>query len=131
MAGLSATERPRSDRTRLMSLLTLKRKTWQRHPYLRGILVAFLFISSAAALGHWYLWATGQDPLRTPILWTVVSVVAFATVPRKRVLIFGVLGLYTVYGLKAVFLNREPRAWYLVGAAAVLLAILVLTTPRD
>ena len=116
---------------RMASVLAVKRETWERHSWLQAVLVFGFFLSSAGAGVNWYEWAAGRGTLHLPLLWSLPIVGILAVVPRRRVLVFAVLGLYVIYGLKAVLLNREPRAWYLVAAAAVLLVLLLITTPRD
>ena len=109
----------------------IKREVLARHTWIPTVLAIGFFLSAAAALGNWYLWATGNEAVHVPLLWTLLAFVIIVLEPRRRVLIFAVLGLYVVYGLKVVLLNQEPRAWYLVGAAAALLVLLVVTAPRD
>jgi hypothetical protein len=117
--------------TRTVSSLVVKQGFWEKHAWLQATLVFGLFLCSAGAGVNWYEWAGGRAPVYVPLLWSLPVVGIFAVVPRRRVLIFAVLGLYVIYGVKAMFLDREPRAGYIVGAAMILLLVLLITTPSD
>ncbi len=114
------------------SVFLLKPEAWERHKRLRGGLVAGLFICSVLAAAKWYDWAHGNAVLYVPVLWTMASVLIVLVSPKRRVLIAGCLLVYMFYSAKGLLLHQEPRTALTMGiVAAVLFAVLLLTTPSD
>lgn len=115
---------------RILSALALKHDDWTRRDWLEVLLGLALFFGSVVALGDWYRFAHGEVSLLIPIAWSLIPLAALLLAPRKRVLILGALGLCVAYGVKAGLLDRDPRAWYVVGTALVLAVIVLASTPE-
>jgi hypothetical protein len=116
---------------RTISALALKHKTWTARDKLDAAMGVALFLSSAIALGSWFRYVHHQVNVCVPLIWTLLGLASILIAPRKRLLLIGALGLYVVYGLKAVVLDRDPQAWYVVVGALALAAVLVATGRRQ
>lgn len=111
--------------------MLMSRETWESSDWVQAITVGVVFICSAGMAVNWFEWLSGRTPLHVPILWTVPALIVLVIVPKRRVSLGAVSGVYAVYGLKAALLNQEPRAWFVVAAGIVVFLAVVVTAPHD
>ena len=116
---------------RVASALALKPGTWTRRRILQTLEGVLVFFASVLAVGSWWKWAKGDVHLYMPILWSVATLVVLVIAKdRKRVVYMG-LGGWVLYSLKAIFLDGEPRAIFIVVIAFILGLIIEKFAPSE
>ncbi len=89
-----------------------------------------LFIASVLAVGNWWKLAQGVVHFYVPVLWSLATLVLVLVATERKAMIFMVLGGWILYSLKALILDREPRALLIV-IVAFLIALIVETFARS
>jgi hypothetical protein len=86
-----------------------------------------IFFSSYLSYGRSWQWLHGEVPAYVPLLWILGTVLVVRIAPKWKVALFAALGIWALLGLKAVLLDREPRAIYITAIACALILGLLLT----
>jgi hypothetical protein len=87
-----------------------------------------IFFGSYLSYGRSWQWLHGEVPAYVPLLWILGIVLALALAPKWKIALGAALGMWALLSLKAVLLDREPRAIYITAIACALIFGLLLTT---
>jgi hypothetical protein len=97
--------------------------------------VAFaIFVFGGSYISVARIWQSfhGEVPGYVPVLWTLGTALVGSLAPKWKLTLLVALGMWAVLGLKAVLLDREPRAIYITAiASALIIAILVTAHGSD
>jgi len=115
---------------RIASALALKPETWNRGRLIVTVEGILLFIASLLAVGNWWKLAQGVVHFYVPVLWSLATLVLVLIATERKAMIFMVLGGWILYSLKALILDREPRALVIL-VIAFLIGVIVETVSRS
>lgn len=90
-----------------------------------------LFFSSYLSCARSWQWLHGGVPAYVPVLWVLGSVLVLSIAPKWKIALIAALGMWAILSLKAVLLDREPRAIYVTAVACVLILGILLTARRS
>lgn len=87
----------------------------------------FVFAGSYISVGRTWQWFHGEMPGYVPLLWVLGTALVVSLTPKWKIASGAALGMWALLGLKAVLLDREPRAIYITAIACALILGLLLT----
>ncbi len=89
--------------------------------------VLLIFGASYVSVGRTWQWFRGEMPIYVPILWIAGVAFLLWVTPRKKMASIAALGMWALFSLKAVLLDREPRALFITAISLALIVGIVLT----
>lgn len=96
-------------------------------PNRNAVFALFVFGGSYISVARIWQAFHGDVPGYVPALWTLGTAVVGSFAPKWKITLIAALGMWAVLSLKAVLLDREPRAIYIAGIACALIIALLLT----
>jgi hypothetical protein len=117
--------------SRIKSFFTYRSSDWDGHEARMTFIGLGAFICSIGAMATFYGWWQGQGPLWKPLVWAIPVVLLHAITPERRILAGMVLGVFAVYGVRGLILNRDPFGFYVIGVSIFLIFLIVITTPSN
>jgi hypothetical protein len=87
----------------------------------------FVFGGSYVSVARIWQAFHGEVPGYVPALWTLGTALVGSLAPKWKMTLIAALGMWAVLSLKAVLLDREPRAIYITAIACALIIGLLLT----